>query len=133
MKYTIGGLGKEVANYGEYSGNPTEDETYIYTGALLKLLIASKAKKKVLFVGGAVANFTDIASTFAGVIRAIDDVAADLRKQKVKIYVRRGGPRQEIGLARMRQVLEKYELLGGVYDPSTSIYSAVDSAIQEVK
>ena len=127
------GLGKEVANYGEYSGNPTEDETYIYTGALLTLLLASKAKKKVLFIGGAVANFTDIANTFAGVIRAIDDVSAELRKQKVKIYVRRGGPRQEIGLARMRQVLEKYELLGGVYDPSTSIHSAVDAAIQEVK
>ncbi len=127
------GLGKEVANYGEYSGNPTEDETYIYTGALLKLLVASKAKKKVLFIGGAVANFTDIANTFAGVIRALDDVSAELRKQKVKIYVRRGGPRQEIGLARMHRVLEKYELLGGVYDPSTSIHSAVDSAIQEVK
>lgn len=127
------GLGKEVANYGEYSGNPTEDETHIYTSALLKLLVASNAKKKVLFVGGAVANFTDIASTFAGVIRALDEYAPKLRNQKVKVYVRRGGPRQEIGLARIRQVLEKYELLGDVYDPSTSIHDAVKAAIQEVK
>lgn len=127
------GLGKEIANYGEYSGNPTEDETYVYTSALLKLLIASQAKKKVLFIGGAVANFTDIATTFAGVIHALDDNATKLRVQGVRVYVRRGGPRQEIGLARMRRVLEKYELLGGVYDPSTSIHSAVESAIQEVK
>lgn len=127
------GLGKEVANYGEYSGNPTEDETYIYTSALLKLLVASDARKKVLFIGGAVANFTDIANTFAGVIRALDDYAPELRTQGVRIYVRRGGPRQEIGLARIRQVLEKYELLGAVYDPSTSIHAAVKAAIQEVK
>lgn len=127
------GLGGEIANYGEYSGNPTEDETYIYTSALLKLLLASKAKKKVLFIGGAVANFTDIANTFAGVVRALDDYAQKLQAQKVRIYVRRGGPRQEIGLAQMRDVLEKYGLLGDVYDPTTSIHSAVKSAIQEVR
>jgi len=127
------GLGKEVANYGEYSGNPTEDETYVYTSALLKLLVASKAKKKVLFIGGAVANFTDIANTFAGVIRALNDYAPKLRKQDVRVYVRRGGPRQEIGLARIHQVLEKYELLGAVYDPNTSIQDAVKAVIKEMK
>jgi ATP-citrate lyase beta-subunit len=125
------GLGKEVANYGEYSGNPTEDETYTYTSALLELLISSSAKKKVLFIGGAVANFTDIANTFAGIIRALDDYASRLQAQEVQIYVRRGGPRQEIGLARMRQVLEKYGLLGGVYDPSTTLHDAVKFAIRK--
>lgn len=127
------GLGGEIANYGEYSGNPTEDETYIYTSALLKLLIASRAKKKVLFIGGAVANFTDIASTFAGVIRALDDVSKKLKTQGVRVYVRRGGPRQEIGLARIRHTLEEHGLYGGVYDPSTSINDAVKSMIQGVK
>lgn len=127
------GLGKEIANYGEYSGNPTEDETYTYASSLLKLLVSSMAKKKVLFIGGAVANFTDIANTFAGIIRALDDYAPKLRAQGVRIYVRRGGPRQEIGLERMRQVLEKYELLGGVYDPSTTLHDAVKFAIDGVK
>ena len=127
------GLGSEVANYGEYSGNPTEDETHVYTSAVLELLINSSAKKKVLFVGGAVANFTDIANTFAGVIRALEERAEKLQEQDVRVYVRRGGPRQEIGLARIRQVLDKYKLLGGVYDPSTSIHDAVDFVIQEVK
>lgn len=127
------GLGKEIANYGEYSGNPTEDETYIYTTALIKLLLSSRAKKKVLFIGGAVANFTDIANTFAGVIRALDDGAVKLRAQKVRVYVRRGGPRQEIGLARIREALDKHGLLGDVYDPSTPIHDAIKTAIQEVK
>lgn len=126
-------LGEELANYGEYSGNPNADETYIYTKELLKLMVASKAKKKVLFIGGAVANFTNIANTFAGVIKALDEVADELHKQKVRIYVRRGGPHQEIGLQRMRTALEKYGLLGGVYDPTTSITDALGAALKEVK
>lgn len=126
------GFGKELANYGEYSGNPTSHEAYIYTAEVLKLLIASSSAKKVLFIGGAVANFTDIASTFAGVIKAIAEYADQLSEQKVKVFVRRGGPRQEIGLAKMQTALEQYGLYGGVYDPTTSITSALDAALKEV-
>src|SRR5206468_4255377 len=54
------GYGKELANYGEYSGNPNAEETYLYTKAVLRLLLQSKAKKKVLIIAGGVANFTDV-------------------------------------------------------------------------
>lgn len=127
------GLGKELANYGEYSGAPQAHEAKKYTSEVLKLLLASKAPKKILFIGGAVANFTDIATTFAGVIAAIDERADELAKQKVKIYVRRGGPRQEIGLKNIRQALEKYGLLGGVYDPSTTLTEALGFALKGLK
>ncbi len=127
------GLGKELANYGEYSGNPQAHEAQKYTGEVLKLLLASPAKKKVLFIGGAVANFTDIATTFSGVIAAIDEKAGELAKQNVKIYVRRGGPRQEIGLANIRQALEKHGLLGGVYDPTTTLSDALGAALEGLK
>ena len=86
------GLGEQLANYGEYSGNPNSEETYLYTKAVLELVLASKAPKKVVFLGGAVANFTDIAKTFAGVIQALDEVADGLQSQGVKVFVRRGGP-----------------------------------------
>jgi ATP-citrate lyase beta-subunit len=121
-----------LANYGEYSGNPTSHEAYIYTAEVLKLLIASSSPQKVLFIGGAVANFTDIASTFAGVIKAIAEYADELSIQKVKVFVRRGGPRQEIGLAKMQSALEQYNLYGGVYDPTTSITGALDAALKEI-
>jgi ATP-citrate lyase beta-subunit len=124
------GFGGELANYGEYSGNPQAHEAQKYTGEVLKLLLASHAPKKVLFIGGAVANFTDIATTFSGVIAAIEEKAAQLAKQKVKIYVRRGGPRQEVGLANIRQALDKHGLLGGVYDPSTTITDALGAALK---
>jgi ATP-citrate lyase beta-subunit len=127
------GYGEQLANYGEYSGNPNIHEAYLYTAEVMKLLLASTAKQKIVFIGGAVANFTDIANTFAGVIQAIDEYAAQLKKQKVKIYVRRGGPRQEIGLAKMHTALEKHDLLGGVYDPSTTITDALGAALKGLK
>ena len=127
------GLGDQLANYGEYSGNPNAQETYIYTSEVMKLIKKSKAKKKVLFIGGAVANFTDIANTFSGVIQAIDEHAEDLIKAGVKVFVRRGGPRQEIGLAKMKTALEAHGILGGVYDPSYSISTVLGSALDEVR
>jgi ATP-citrate lyase beta-subunit len=127
------GLGKELANYGEYSGNPNTDETYLYTKQVIRLILDSSAKKKVLFVGGAVANFTDIAKTFAGIIRALDETADSLQKQNLKVYVRRGGPNQEIGLQKIKIALEKYGILGGVYDPGISITEALGFALEGLK
>lgn len=127
------GFGAQLANYGEYSGNPNAHETYMYTAEILTLLLDSRASKKVMFVGGAVANFTDIANTFAGVIRAIEERAKELATQEVKFFVRRGGPRQEIGLAKIRTALERHGLLGGVYDPSVSITDALGSALESVR
>ena len=126
------GYGKQLANYGEYSGNPNAEETYAYTKAVLGLLLKSTAPRKVLFIGGAVANFTDVAKTFAGVIQAIDEVADKLRDQHVKVFVRRGGPNQEVGLAKMEAALTKQGLLGAVHDPSTPLTAVVTEALREV-
>jgi ATP-citrate lyase beta-subunit len=126
------GHGAELGNYGEYSGNPTAEESYLYTAAVLSLLLASKAPKKVLLIGGAVANFTDIANTFSGVIQAIDAKAAELKKQGVKVFVRRGGPRQEIGLAKIEAALRQHGLLGAVYDPSRALTAVVAEAVEVV-
>src|SRR3989344_4177828 len=60
------GKGHELANYGEYSGNPYEEETLIYTKNILNLLLKSNSQNKVLIIGGGAANFTDIRITFRG-------------------------------------------------------------------
>lgn len=123
------GFGKELANYGEYSGNPTAEETYLYTKNLLSLLLKSKAKKKVLIVAGGVANFTDVRITFQGIIQALDEVKDQLRKQRVKVFVRRGGPYQEEGLQRMQQYLTEQHLLGGVHGPEMVLTDIVQEAL----
>jgi len=130
--YNIG-LGRQLANYGEYSGNPNADEAYLYTQQVLSLVNISNAPYKVLFIGGAAANFTDIADTFDGVIKAINESADILRNNNVKVYVRRGGPRQEIGLAKIKEALDAQRILGGVYDPTTSITDALTTALEGIK
>ncbi|QQR52778.1 hypothetical protein IPG36_01500 [bacterium] len=83
------GFGHQLGNYGEYSGNPTADETAVYTTQILSLLLKSAAKSKVLVIAGGVANFTDVRATFAGVIKALERVAGQLKQQGIKVYVRR--------------------------------------------
>lgn len=124
------GFGKELANYGEYSGNPNEEETYLYTKNLLHLLLKSSAKNKVLIIAGGVANFTDVRITFRGIIKAIDEVKDRLQEQKVKVFVRRGGPYQEEGLAQMRDFLQKEKLFGEVVGPEMVLTNIVAKAIK---
>lgn len=127
------GFGNKLANYGEYSGNPNLYETYKYTTQLLELILASDAPKKMLFVGGAVANFTDIATTFAGIIDAIDKKADQLKDEDLTVYVRRGGPNQEKGLKSIEECLKRHNIFGGVYGPSLTINDALDEALKGLK
>lgn len=122
------GKGSELSNYGEYSGNPNEEETYIYTKNFLTTLLHSKSEKKVIIISGGVANFTDIRITFKGIIRALSEVTDKLRDQNVKVFVRRGGPNQEEGLDLMRQFLEKENLLGSVNGPEMVLTDIVELA-----
>jgi len=57
---------------------------------------------KILIIGGGIANFTNVAATFKGIIRALTMFKAQLITHKAKIYVRRGGPNWQEGLKAMR-------------------------------
>jgi succinyl-CoA synthetase beta subunit len=124
------GKGNDIANYGEYSGNPTSDETYLYAKQILELIIASDSPQKALFIGGAVANFTDIAKTFDGIIRALYDYRDVLSSQPLTVYIRRGGPNQAKGLENIRLALKKQNLKSEIYDSSTPISVVVGRMIE---
>jgi len=124
------GYGKKLANYGEYSGNPNAEETYLYTRNLLKLLLKSTADKKVLVIGGGVANFSDVRITFVGVIRALQEVVEDMKKQQIKVFVRRGGPHQKEGLEMMEKFLKEQNIFGFVGDQKTSLPEIIKKALQ---
>lgn len=126
------GLGKELGNYGEYSGNPNREETAHYTKQVLELLLNSKAPKKVLIIGGGVANFTDVRATFAGVIDALRVYQDRLKEQGVKVYVRRGGPHEAEGLQAMKEYLESAGLLGYVTGPEMVLTDIVKMATEEL-
>ena len=64
---TICDLGgsKELANYGEYSGAPSESQTFEYAKTILGLMTKEvHPEGKVLIIGGGIANFTNVAATF---------------------------------------------------------------------
>jgi ATP citrate (pro-S)-lyase len=100
------GFASELANYGEYSGAPTETQTFHYARTVLDLMLRApqRPEGKVLFIGGGIANFTNVASTFKGVIRALREVAPLLVEHKVQIWVRRAGPNYQEGLRNIKAV-----------------------------
>ncbi|EDW72064.1 uncharacterized protein Dwil_GK10643 [Drosophila willistoni] len=94
----------ELANYGEYSGAPSEQQTYEYAKTILTLMTSSPKhpEGKVLITGGGIANFTNVAATFQGIITALREFQPKLVEHNVSIFVRRAGPNYQEGLRRMR-------------------------------
>lgn len=130
---TITDLGcmNELANYGEYSGDPSEEFTYLYAKTILDLMTRNKNPKgKFLLIGGGIANFTDVASTFKGIIKALKEYQKSLQEHKVKIYVRRGGPNYQEGLSQMRALGEKLGVPIEVYGPETHMTKIVSMALK---
>ncbi len=126
----------ELANYGEYSGGPTTDETRFYAETVLDLMTRDKdpqGRDKILIIGGAIANFTDVAKTFKGIIQAFEKYADKMKDVGVRIYVRRGGPNYEKGLKDIKEAAEKLGLPIKVYGPETHITDIVRMALEDDK
>jgi len=122
------GKASDIINYGEYSGGPSREETYNYSKNVLSLLLKSTANKKVLVIAGGVANFTDIYQTFMGVVDALTEVTSQLQKQKIKVFVRRGGPNEAKGLQYMQNFLQQNNLFGCVYGSDIEITEVINLA-----
>jgi len=130
---TITDLGfmSEMANYGEYSGDPNEEFTYLYAKTILDLMTRKKNPKgKFLLIGGGIANFTDVANTFKGIVRALREYQKKLQDNKVKIYVRRGGPNYKEGLRIMRELGSELGVPIEVYGPETHMTKIVSMALK---
>ena len=143
------GFADELANYGEYSGAPTEGQTYEYAKTISEifsmkarsvLLIfcnvvdlitrgTPNPKGKILIIGGGIANFTNVAATFKGIIRALKEFKSQLINHQVKIFVRRGGPNYQEGLKAMRLLGESLGVPIRVFGPDTHITDIVPLAL----
>ena len=124
------GAGEELANYGEYSGAPDENLTFEYAKTILELMTKERHPKgKVLLIGGGIANFTNVAATFKGIIRALTRFADVLIQHNIKIFVRRAGPNYQEGLELMRTLAAKLELDIEVFGPETHMTMIVPLAL----
>jgi ATP-citrate lyase beta-subunit len=125
------GRGDELANYGEYSGNPSTDETCEYAKTLLDLMTREKANGgKVFIIGGGIANFTDVAKTFDGIIRALEEYVDKIKENNIKIYVRRGGPNYVVGLEKIREAGKRLGLDMEVHGPEIHMTKIVKIALE---
>ncbi len=84
---------------------------------------------KILIIGGGIANFTNVAATFKGIIRALKQYREPLIRHAVKIFVRRGGPNYQEGLKAMRLLGESLGVEIQVFGPETHITDIVPLAL----
>lgn len=133
---TVGDLGfaHELGNYGEYSGAPNTAETYAYAKTVLECATANPdGRGRALLIGGGIANFTDVAATFKGIIQAITEQAAAIKAANVRLFIRRGGPNYQQGLAAMKDMGAKLGLPVEVYGPESSMTGICQKAIAYVQ
>lgn len=116
--------GGKLANYAEYSGDPPDWAVEVLTDK-----VCSLPGIKNIIVGGAIANFTDVKKTFGGIIAGFRKAKAEGKLNGVKIWVRRGGPREKEGLDAMRTLRDEgFDIQ--VFDRHTPLTDIVDKAVQ---
>ncbi|XP_033639269.1 ATP-citrate synthase-like isoform X1 [Asterias rubens] len=124
------GGARELANYGEYSGAPSEQQTYEYAKTILSLMTREKHQEgKVLIIGGGIANFTNVAATFKGIVRALKEFKTKLIEYGVSIFVRRGGPNYQEGLRVMRELGSSLGVPMHVFGTETHMTAIVGMAL----
>ncbi|XP_048622281.1 ATP-citrate synthase alpha chain protein 1-like [Brassica napus] len=132
---TVGDLGyaSELGNYAEYSGAPKEDEVLQYARVVIDCATANPdGKSRALVIGGGIANFTDVAATFNGIIRALKEKESKLKAARMHIYVRRRGPNYQKGLAKMRSLGDEIGVPIEVYGPEATMTGICKEAIQYI-
>ncbi|KAJ3256207.1 citrate synthase [Boothiomyces macroporosus] len=125
------GYTHELANYGEYSGAPSESQTYEYSKTILDLMTRGEPhpEGKFLFIGGGIANFTNVAATFKGIIRSMKEYQQRLQAHKVRVFVRRAGPNYQEGLSLMRNLGETLGVEINVFGPEMHVTGIVPLAL----
>lgn len=150
----LGGA-SELANYGEYSGAPSEQQTYEYAKTILNLMTSSPKhpQGKILITGGGIANFTNVAATFrgrlrpkcdtlykiqikylinlniSGIITALREFQPRLVEHNVSIFVRRAGPNYQEGLRKMREFGSSLGIPLYVFGPETHMTAICGMAL----
>lgn len=120
----------ELANYGEYSGAPNEQQTYEYAKTVLSLMTKEKHPEgKVLIIGGGIANFTNVAATFKGIVKVLNEYCVKINEYNISIFVRRGGPNYQEGLRVMREVGAALSIPLHVFGPETHMTAIVGMAL----
>eukprot|EP01094_Clydonella_sp_ATCC50884_P028139 TRINITY_DN8353_c0_g1_i1.p2 TRINITY_DN8353_c0_g1~~TRINITY_DN8353_c0_g1_i1.p2 ORF type:complete len:171 (-),score=54.72 TRINITY_DN8353_c0_g1_i1:61-573(-) len=128
------GCGELLGNYGEYSGAPNAEETYHYARTILDLATRHpEVGRSALIIGGGIANFTDVAKTFKGIVHALKEYKDKILAAKMRVYVRRAGPNYQSGLKLMQKVCDELTIPVDVFGPEKNMTEIIPMAIAYVK
>jgi citryl-CoA synthetase large subunit len=114
-------VGLTAANYTEYSGNPPREKV-----AALTKIVLSKPGLRGLWIAGGVANFTNVAETFQGIIDVLDAV-----KPHYPIVIRRAGPHDVEGMRAMEECAKRNTLHMQLFGKETPM-SVTAQALKEM-
>jgi ATP citrate (pro-S)-lyase len=126
------GYGHELANFCEYSGFTTEDQTYLLCKTILTLATKSGRRGRALIIGGCIANYTDVSVTFKGFVHAIRELATPIKAVDMRILVRRAGPNYHQALRAMTVCGQETGVDIRAFGPEVQIPSVVAMAVQHI-
>ena len=122
------GYGSELANYGEMSGDPPSEYVYLYVSEVLSCMKKVEGEK-VLFIGGAIANFTDVYESFKGIVKAFSENLSLF--SSTKVFVRRGGPKSKEALEHLQEFSDKHKLNFKIYNTTKGVTEIVRDALED--
>lgn len=120
-------LGGTLANYAEYSGDPPAHAVQALSEKVFNLPGITD-----VIINGGIANFTDVYKTFGGIIAAMRVCKDVLQKNRVRLWVRRGGPNEAVGLPMIAKLADEGFAIQ-VYDRHVGLTDVVDMAIEAQK
>ncbi len=119
--------GASLANYCEYSGAPPAFAVEALADKVFNLPGITD-----VIINGGIANFTDVYKTFGGIIAAVRKNRRRLISKKIRLWVRRGGPNEQVGLPMIARLADEGFKIE-VYDRHYGLTDVVDMAIAAQK
>ena len=74
-------------------------------------------------------NFTDVAASFATVIKVLEGSILEFKEYSIKIWIRRAGPNYRDGCCKMNAAGQRFGLPMEVYGPETHIAAVLPMAL----
>lgn len=115
--------GGKPANYTEYSGNPPREKVY-----QIAKVVLSKPGLRGLWIAGGVANFTNVAETFQGIVDALDEL-----KPNFPIVIRRAGPFEKEGMKLMKDCAARNGLNVKLFGKETSMSETAEVLVKMIE
>ncbi|KAK6940416.1 ATP-citrate synthase, citrate-binding domain, partial [Dillenia turbinata] len=121
----VAGSGASII-YADISGAPNEKEVLQYARCAT---VNPDGRKRALLISGGIANFTDVASEFRAIIRALREKESKLKAVRMHMYVKMGGPNYPTLLVKMRVLGEEVGVPLEVYGPVATMIDICKQAI----